>query len=98
MFHELCGSNSLNNVLFVTTVWDPMTPANEERRLLAVNGARTTRHDNAIIRQLLRKSPNELGIQNQLVDGKEAVRNTDAGVVLKAKVRRHHNGRSKRGS
>lgn len=94
MFRSLCGTDSLKNVVFVTTKWDICDRKQAEGRQAEMRdkflkaelemGATLTSHDNSIqsacgiVRGLLGNPPVVLNIQRQLVDQKKALRDTDA--------------------
>jgi len=97
MFRKLCGSDSLANVVFITTKWDLVAAEDAERReaqLLAdhlrlelAGGARTARHDNtaasarAALALVLGCAGTTLRLQEQLVQGL-SLGQTDAGAAI----------------
>jgi hypothetical protein len=105
MFQKLCGTDSLKNVLLVTTKWDTMEKAiavEREKELLddylapmIAMGAHTARHDKSpqsaasIVRQLLGNPAVVLDIQRQLVDEKKPLGQTAAGEAVNAELSRY---------
>jgi hypothetical protein len=100
MFRKLCGTDSIANIVFVTTKWDIVARNDAERRerdLIAehlqvelANGARTARHDNTIqsainaLSMVLGHHGIALKLQEQLVDQGLSLQETDAGAAVGA--------------
>lgn len=100
MFTKLCGTETLNNVCFVTTKWDicPGSEAQSRQEEMKTKflkteiemGAKLKHHDNSIqsacdiIRGLLGNPPTVLKIQRDLVDDEKPLRESDAGAELSA--------------
>lgn len=100
MFRELCGDESLKNVVILTNMWGQVEPAIGEarERELAdddlffrpalLKGAKMFRHDQTlncaerVIRHLMRKTPEILQIQREIVDENKDILQTAAGGEL----------------
>ena len=98
MFRELCGENTLENVVLVTNMWDDVSrDAGESReRELSTEffksaldkGAQMARHSNTeqsahdILRKILRNRPVVLQIQRELVDERKDITHTSAGETI----------------
>jgi len=98
MFRKLCGTNSLQNVVIVTTKWD-LVPSDlaeaREKDLMTkflqpmlLDGAKQARHDNTVYsaQMVLRKVLGNDGIatdlQVDLVDKKKTLLETAAGAAV----------------
>ena len=95
MFRKLCGDETLKNVVLVTNMWDEVTPevGKEREKQLSGNffkpvldlGAQMVPHHDTIesaydiIRKILDNHPLVLKIQEQIVDEKKDIIDTDAG-------------------
>jgi chromosome segregation ATPase len=98
IFRELCGDDTLQNVVLVTNMWAQVTQDVGEAREkelatnffkpVLVKGARLTRHyDTAqsahdIIRSIMKNIPIPLQIQRELVDEGKDITNTAAGEAI----------------
>lgn len=98
MFKELCGRDSLKNVVLVTTKWDSVDPQvglDREKELkenwwkdMMDVGCRLERHNGkahsaqAIIRKMLPRSSTVLQMQRELVDEKKNLSETTAGKTI----------------
>ncbi|KAF9781361.1 P-loop containing nucleoside triphosphate hydrolase protein [Thelephora terrestris] len=103
MLKELCGENTLKNVVFMTNMWGRVTSnqgAARERQLknryfkaAIEKGAQLCRHDDtpesahAILRTILRNQPVVLQIQRELIDEGKDIAQTGAGVELTREIR-----------
>lgn len=109
MFRELCGKDSLTNVLIVTNMWsDPPTDVELSResqlredakffKPALDSGAQLVRRPHkdiasahSIVRLLLNKNPIVMKLQQELVDGGQALSETGAGRLLNADLRDAH--------
>lgn len=94
-FQTMCGNKSLKNAVIVTTRWDKEDKKDAERReselfkeyfneMLAF-GATSERHDNrvdtarAIVWKLLTNTPTTLRLQEELVNERKPIAETEAG-------------------
>ena len=98
MLKELCGENTLKNVVLVTNMWAMVAPkkgAAREKELrngyfkAAIDkGAQLRRHNGSpesareILRNILRNQPIVLKIQRELIDERKNIGQTGAGVEL----------------
>ena len=98
MFKELCGTESLQNVVYVTNMWSDPPTENEMLREIELRddffdaplsqGAQMTRHWNTresaldIIRLVLKRNPTVPKLARQLVDEGLSLEDTDAGKKL----------------
>lgn len=98
MFRKLCGTESLGNVVIVTTKWDAVPTVDGELREqemmqkffspMLINGAKTARHDNtttsaqAILELVLGNTGKTLQIQNELVCEGKKLCDTEAGAAI----------------
>ena len=98
MFHELCGDETLKNVVLVTNMWGEVSQNIGEVReqKLATNffkpaldkGAQLVRHHHTtesaydIIRRIVNNQPMALQIQRELVDEGKTITDTAAGEVI----------------
>ena len=98
MFRELCGDGALKNVVLVTNMWGSVTPELGEARENELSGrffkpaldlhAQMARHHNTaqsahdIIRKIMTNHPEALRIQQELVDEKKDITDTEAGVTI----------------
>jgi len=98
MFRELCGEQTLRNVILMTSMWERVTPqqgSDRERQLkdkhfkAAIDkGAKLCRHTNtpesarAILRMVLKNRPAVLKIQHELVNNRKDIGQTGAGGEL----------------
>lgn len=98
MFRKLCGTETLGNVVLVTTKWDSVSvdlAVKRETELktkfwkgMLDHGAQIERHDNTtagarrIMSQLLGRSPITLHLQDQLVNQGKKLETTDAGIAV----------------
>lgn len=98
MFKELCGTDSLKNVVYVTNMWSDPPTENELLREIELReeffdiplseGAQMTRHLNThesaldVIRLVLDRNPTVPKLSRQLVDEGMKLEDTDAGKKL----------------
>lgn len=98
MFRKLCGSESLKNVVIVTTKWDAVPIETGELREqdlmnkflqpMLTLGAQQARHNNTLVsaQDVLRKVLGNRGLalklQNELVDEKKTLGETEAGAAV----------------
>ncbi|KAF2823259.1 hypothetical protein CC86DRAFT_237621, partial [Ophiobolus disseminans] len=98
MFRKLCGSESLKNVVIVTTKWDAVsneTGEMREKELMSkflqpmlTMGAQQARHDNTLIsaqevlRKVLGNTGRTLKLQSELVDENKKLGETEAGTAV----------------
>ena len=98
MFRQLCGDDSLKNVVLVTNMWGKVIREVGEAREKELTttffkhvleqGAQLARHHNTIesahdiIRLIMKNSPTPLQIQRELVDEGRDVINTSAGETI----------------
>jgi hypothetical protein len=98
MFRELCGTETLPNVVIVTTKWDDVSKVKGEKREedlmsnyfkgLIELGAKTARHDDTkeaaqgVLRKVLGNSGIPLKIQRELVDERKTLGQTGAGTEI----------------
>jgi exonuclease VII small subunit len=98
MFVKLCGDDALSNVILTMTMWDRVELAIGEQREkeleaeywkgMIANGSQTQRFDGSfesaweIIDTIAKKRINHLLLQEELVDLKRQLSETQAGMVL----------------
>ncbi|KAM6490515.1 P-loop containing nucleoside triphosphate hydrolase protein [Amanita muscaria] len=101
MFRELCGDDSLKNVLIVTNMWGEvdlqvgyeLSSKDIFFKPALDKGAQSLRHNNTIesahniVRQVMRNPPVTLQIQEELVDQKKDISETAAGIELTKELR-----------
>ena len=102
MFRQLCGDETLKNVVLVTNMWDEVSPEDGQDRENQLSsrffkpvldkGARLARHHNTtesahnIIRMIIENHPIALQIQRELVDEQRDIVDTTAGEVLNHEI------------
>lgn len=102
MFRKLCGTDSLANVVFVTTKWDLIPTEEAERREAQFemrylstelgSGAQMARHDDTtesareVLKKILGHQGIALKIQEQLVNEGRELKDTDAGIAVGADI------------
>ena len=103
MFRELCGDETLKNIILVTNMWGEVTQAvgeSREQRLITDffkpildKGAQIARHHNTaesahdIIRRIMKNQPAPLQIQRELVDEHKDITDTAAGEAVNEELR-----------
>lgn len=104
MLAKVCGAGALRNVVLCTTMWDAVERAlgeEREKELCAAfwqpmiaAGATVVRHDGseasarAIVRRLVNRTPVVLQLQDELVNGKMQLSETEAGKEVGAELAR----------
>jgi len=102
MFRQLCGGETLQNVMLMTNMWGRVTPqqgADREQQLrdkhfkaAIEKGAQLCRHTNtpesaqAILRKILKNKPLALQIQHELIDQGKDIGQTGAGAELNREI------------
>jgi len=102
MFRELCGEQTLKNVILMTNMWERVTPeqgADREQQLrdkyfkaAIEKGAQLCRHTNSpestqeILRKILKNEPLVLKIQDELIDQGKDIGQTGAGEELNREI------------
>ena len=102
MFRELCGDETLKNVVLVTNMWGEVSPEDGQDREnqltskffkpVLKKGAQMVRHLNTtesahnIIREIIRNHPIVLQIQREVVDEQKDIVDTSAGEVVNKEI------------